>query len=106
VGAARRRKKLSKLHLTNRATPGTDREDEWEAGVGAATAARYDKKWFERERVGQLRDNSEQAPVKYNRCKHCNHQRHCVPDLWEMRIRLNREEKERQERESQSGSLE
>lgn len=96
---------MSKLHLTFRATPGSGKEDEWEAGVGAATMARYDKKWAERERVGQLFAYP-QAPVKYNVCKHSGGAHHCPPDLFEMRERLAREKKERQERESQPESLE
>lgn len=88
MSAARRRKKLAKLHHTYRATPGTDKEDEWESGKGAVTSARYDKKWYERECARQLHGvGGEQAPVKYNRCKHCQYRRHCSPDLFDMWIR-------------------
>lgn len=88
MGAARRRKKLAKKHLTWRAIPGTQRTDEWEAYKGAATIARYDKKWHERDLAGQLNGVAGwQAPVKYNRCKHCGYRRHCSPDLVDMKIR-------------------
>lgn len=91
MGAARRRKKLAKLHHTWRATPGAHQKDEWEAYKGAATIARYDKKWHERERVGQLNGIAGwQAPVKYNRCKFCGYRRHCAPDLVDMKIRLGK----------------
>jgi hypothetical protein len=87
VSSARRRKKLAKKHLTWRAAPGSRDEDEWEAYKGAATTARYDKKWRQHERVGQLNGIAGwQAPVKYNRCKHCGYRRHCPPDLVDMKI--------------------
>lgn len=91
MGRARRRKKLAKKHLTWRCPPehaGATEEDVWESGKGAATSARYDKKWYERERTGQLHGvGGEQAPVKYNRCKHCQYRRHCSPDLFDMWMR-------------------
>lgn len=104
LGAARRRKKLAKLHHTFRATPGSYQEDQWEFGKGTATTARYDKKWYEREQSGQLHGvGGEQAPVKYNRCKHCGYRRHCSPDLLDMWIRKDAEAKaERKSRESES----
>jgi hypothetical protein len=87
VSSARRRKKLAKKHLTWRATPDTHQEDEWEAYKGAATIARYDKKWRNAERVGQFNGIvGWQAPVKYNRCKHCGYRQHCPPDLVDMKI--------------------
>jgi hypothetical protein len=104
MSMARRRKKLTKKHLTWRLPPehaGVTEEDKWESGKGAATSARYDKKWFERERVGQLLPA--QAPVKYNRCKHSRVSHHCPPDLFDMRVRL---EAERKARESQSRPVE
>lgn len=89
MSMARRRKKLAKEHLTYRATPGTRQEDEWESGKGAATAARYDKKWHTHDARGQFYGVAGwQAPVKYNRCKHCGYRRHCSPDLVDMKIRL------------------
>lgn len=76
---------------------GVTEEDKWESGKGAATSARYDKKWYERERTGQLHGVAgEQAPVKYNRCKHCGYRRHCSPDLFDMWIRLDAERKARE----------
>ena len=88
MSRARRLKKLSKKHLTWRAPLNSTKDDVWESGKGAATSARYDKKWFERERSGQLHGvGGEQAPVKYNRCKHCGYRHHCSPDLVDMKIR-------------------
>jgi len=94
VSAARKRKKLAKKHLTCRSSPPSSHlhvmnEDDWESGKGAAMSARYDKKWYERERAHQFWGIAGyQAPVKYNRCKHCGYRRHCPPDLVDMRKRL------------------
>lgn len=91
MSRARRHKKLTKKHHTWRATPGTHQEYEWEAYKGAATVARYDKKWHIHERAGQINGVAGwQAPVKYNRCKHCGYRRHCSPDLVNMKIRLGK----------------
>lgn len=56
--------------------------------VGAATSHRY------RRRMERLDDAKQfewiagyQAPVKYNRCKHCGYRRHCAPNLVDMKIR-------------------
>ena len=91
MSAARRRKKLAKLHHTWRKPPthaGATEEDTWESGKGAATAARYDKKYYLLDLAGQFHGIAGwQAPVKYNRCKHCSYRNHCPPDLIEMRIR-------------------
>jgi hypothetical protein len=87
VSAARRRKKFAKLHHTYRATPGTHQEDEWESGKGAATSARYDKRYYLLALAGQFDGIAGwQAPIKYNRCKHCGYRQHCAPDLVEMKI--------------------
>jgi hypothetical protein len=91
VSAARRRKKLAKKHLTYRSSPPhtSETEEDWESGKGAATSARYDKKWYERERAQQFWGIAGyQAPVKYNRCKFCGYRWHCPPDLVDMKIRL------------------
>ena len=88
MSSARRRKKLAKKHHTWRAIPGTYQSDEWEAYKGAATVARYDKKWNQHQLANQLNGIAGwQAPVKYNRCKHCGYRRHCAPDLVDMKIR-------------------
>jgi hypothetical protein len=90
VSSARRRKKLAKKHLTWRTPPhwsGARAEDTWEAGKGAATSARYDKRYYRLQVAGQLEGIvGWQAPVKYNRCKLCNYRRHCAPDLVDMKI--------------------
>jgi hypothetical protein len=91
VSKARRRKKLAKKHLTYRQPPehaNVTAEDTWESGKGAATTARYDKKWYTHDARGQFYGIAGwQAPVKYNRCKHCGYRRHCAPDLVDMKIR-------------------
>jgi len=105
VSSARRRKKLAKEHLTWRSPPahaGATEEDRWESGKGAATSARYDKKWYRHEGAGQLFAYP-QAPVKYSICKHSGGGHHCPPDLFEMRQRLAAE---RKARESEPKSLE
>lgn len=70
MSAARRRKKLVKHGY-----------------VGGVTGARYDRRFEQmiarRAFFGIL---GYQAPVKYNRCKHCGYQRHCPPDLVDMKI--------------------
>lgn len=94
MSAARRRKKLAKKHLTWRDPLGDSSNDEWEAYKGAATIARYDKKWREAERVHQFNGIvGWQAPVKYNRCKHCGYRKHCPPDLVDMKIRNGKTER-------------
>jgi hypothetical protein len=95
VSAARRRKKLAKEYLTW-ADAYTSNE-EWCAYKGAATTARYDRKWRIHQLAGQFNGMAGyQAPVKYNRCKHCGYSRHCPPDLVEMKIRLDAERKARE----------
>lgn len=90
MSAARRRKKLTKKHLVWRNPPswaGAADEDTWDSGKGAATIARYDKKYYLLDLAGQFeRIQGWQAPVKYNRCKHCGYRRHCPPDLVDMKI--------------------
>lgn len=87
MSAARRRKKLAKKHRTWRDPLGDSTKDEWEAHKGAATTARYDRKWRNAERVSQFNGIvGWQAPVKYNRCKFCSYRNHCPPDLVEMKI--------------------
>lgn len=90
MSAARRRKKLAKKHLTWRTPPahaGVRDEDRWEAGKGAATSARYDKRFYLLQCSGFFHGVvGDQAPVKYNRCKHCGYRRHCAPDLVDMKI--------------------
>lgn len=106
MSKARLRRKLAREHLTYRNPPAhvnATEEDRWESGKGAATAARYDKRWYQRELAAQLGDVTEQAPVKYNRCKHCRYRKHCPPDLMEMRVKLA---DERKLRESEQQSLE
>lgn len=107
MSAARRRKKLAKEHLTWRSPPehaGTTDEDKWESGKGAATSARYDKKWHTHDQRGQFYGIAGwQAPVKYNRCKHCSYRNHCPPDLVDMWIR---KDAERKASESESRTVE
>lgn len=103
MSAARRRKKLAKKYLTYRGNPPLE-EDYWESGKGAVTSARYDKKWYTHDTRGQFYGIAGyQAPVKYNRCKHCRYRRHCSPDLFDMRMRLDTE---RKARESEQAPLE
>lgn len=72
MSAARRRKK---------AQPGTF--------VGWQTALRYDRRFDRLEAAGQFWGIAGyQAPVKYNRCKHCGYRRHCAPELVDMKMRL------------------
>lgn len=101
MSMARRRKKLAKKHLTYRNPPEhahvLDEEDKWESGKGAATSARYDKKWYTHDVRGQFYGIAGwQAPVKYNRCKHCGYRNHCPPDLVDMWIRKDAERKARE----------
>ena len=89
MSAARRRKKLATKHCTWRDIYTGD--EEWCAYKGAATTARYDRRWSQHQRVHQLNGIAGyQAPVKYNRCKHCGYRRHCPPDLVDMKIRLGK----------------
>lgn len=91
MSAARRRKKLAKKHLVWRTPPrwaGVRDDDTWESGKGAATSARYDKRFYLLQLSGFFHGVvGDQAPVKYNRCKHCGYRRHCPPDLVDMKIR-------------------
>lgn len=85
MSAARRRKKLAKLHRTWVDIYTGD--EEWRAYKGAATTARYDKKWSIHQRARQFNGVAgHQAPVKYNRCKFCGYRNHCPPDLVDMKI--------------------
>lgn len=84
VSRARLRRKLAKVHTLQ-----TGDQVYTESGKGAARSARHDR-LFNR-RFGFWAERcllSEQAPVKYNRCKLCGYRRHCSPDLVDMRIRL------------------
>lgn len=77
MSAARKRKKAAKFPR--------------DSYFGAATNARYDRRFDRLEAAGQFYGIAGyQASVKYNRCKHCGDGRHCPPDLVDMKIRLGK----------------
>lgn len=83
MSAARKRKKAAKYPRASY--------------FGAATMARYDRRFDQLDAAGQFRDVvGHQAPVKYNRCKHCGYRQHCPPELVDMHVRLDAERKARE----------